>query len=488
MVTLPKLIPNWINGIEIFSKNGKSFKKLSPLEGNELYGAVQSDLEDVSNAVTSAKKAQPIWADTTPVKRGEILHDIALKLREHQNEIAKIVSDETGKSMKDALAETSGSIAQGLFMAGEGMRYFGRTTTSSISQKQNIIIRQPIGVTALIVAANTPIANIAWKVFPSLICGNSVVLKAAEDTPATAWFFSKIAHEVGLPPGLLNVIQGYGREAGAALVEHEGIDLISFTGSTAVGQQIAQMTASRLIKTSLELGGKNPLIVCDDADLENAAKWAILSAFSNAGQRCAAASRLIIFESIYEKFRDLLISKVKQLKVGTSDEDDFGPVINQRQLDRMLSVVARAKAEGAKILMGGSRLTGPLHAKGYFMSPTLIENANVDAEISQHELFGPIACLYSVKDFEQALQLANHSSYGLTASIHTKNIDRAMTFSLRIQAGVTTVNGGTYGSEPHMPFGGVKLSGNGTREPGPEALDVYSQLKNICIITSSLYV
>jgi aldehyde dehydrogenase (NAD+) len=344
-----------------------------------------------------------------------------------------------------------------------------------------MVVRQPLGVAGLIIAANTPIANVAWKIFPALICGNAAVLKAAEDTPATAWIVGRIAKEVGLPPGVLNIIQGYGEEAGAPLVASPEVDVISFTGSTEVGRQIAEVAARRLAKVSLELGGKNPLVVCDDADLENAANWVLLSAFSNAGQRCASGSRIIIFDSIYEKFRTMLVERTEKLKVGPGDDDDFGPVINEVQLTNMLSAVERAREEGAIVLTGGHRLTDPEHVDGFYMAPTILENIGSQDEISTKEIFGPITCLYRVQDFAEALRLANDSPYGLTACIHTRSIHRAIEFSQKIQAGVAMVNGGTYGSEPHMPFGGLKQSGNGTREPGTEALDVYSELKDICI-------
>jgi aldehyde dehydrogenase (NAD+) len=342
-------------------------------------------------------------------------------------------------------------------------------------------VRQPLGVAGLIIAANTPIANVAWKVFPALGCGNAAVLKGAEDTPATAWIFGKLAHEVGLPPGVLNIVQGYGDEAGAPLVAHPGVDIISFTGSSAVGRQIARVAGERLARVSLELGGKNPLVVCDDADLENAARWVLLSAFSNAGQRCAAGSRIIIFDGIYERFRDMLVERTRRLRVGPGDDDDFGPVINEEQLTNMVAAVERARAKGAVVLAGGRRLTDSAHAQGFYMAPTLVEKVGPQDEISTSELFGPVSCLYRVRDFAEALALANDSPYGLTACIHTRSIHRAMEFTQKVQTGVAVVNAGTYGSEPHMPFGGLKQSGNGWREPGTEALDVYSNLKDIYI-------
>jgi len=478
---IPKTILNWIDGKECEANTGDTFGKLSPVSGKELGRVARSRVEDVQKAIQVARRAQPAWADSTPVSRGDLLYDIAQAMRKQQEEIASIVSLETGMSFKQALGETGGAIAQGEFMAGEGRRLYGRTTTSAVPNKYAMVVRQPLGVAGLIIAANTPIANVAWKVFPALICGNAAVLKAAEDTPATGWIVGRIAKEVGLPPGVLNIIQGYGEEAGAPLVASPEVDVISFTGSTEVGRQIAEVAARRLAKVSLELGGKNPLVVCDDADLENAANWVLLSAFSNAGQRCASGSRIIIFDSIYEKFRNLLVERTEKLKVGPGDDDDFGPVINEVQLTNMLSAIDRAQQKGSVVLTGGHRLTDPAHVDGFYMAPTILENVDPQDEISTKEIFGPITCLYRVQDFAEALSLANDSPYGLTACIHTRSIHRAIEFTQKIQAGVAMVNAGTYGSEPHMPFGGLKQSGNGTREPGTEALDVYSDLKDIYI-------
>ncbi|MBW1895748.1 MAG: aldehyde dehydrogenase [Deltaproteobacteria bacterium] len=476
---IPEMVLNWIDGKESEALTAETFTKLSPADGKELCQVTRSREQDVETAIQAARRAQPAWSDLTPVQRGDVLHDIAQGMVGYQEEMASIVSQETGMAFGAALGETGGAIAQGMFMAGEGRRMYGRTTTSAVSNKYAMTVRQPVGVAGLIIAANTPIANVAWKVFPALICGNGTVLKAAEDTPATAWFFGKIAHEAGLPPGVLNIVQGFGEEAGAPLVANADVDVVSFTGSTAVGRQIASIAGERLAKVSLELGGKNPLIVCDDADLENAAKWVLLSAFSNAGQRCASGSRILVFDSIYDQFRDMLVEQTNRLKVGPTDDDDYGPVINEKQLNNMLAAVDGARNEGAAILTGGHRLTDTDHANGFYMAPTIIENVGPHSDISTKELFGPITCLYRVKDFREALRLANDSPYGLTACIHTRSIHRATEFTQKIQAGVAVVNAGTYGSEPHMPFGGLRQSGNGSREPGTEALDIYSELKDI---------
>lgn len=475
------LIGNLIDGQKTGAKSGKAVNKLSPVDGGVLCRIAGSGPEDVNEAVEAAAKAQSAWAETSPVKRGAILHDVAMALRARREDMAKMVALETGKAFKEALGETDGAIALGLFFAGEGQRLYGRTSTSGADNRMSMTIRRPVGVAGLIIAANTPIANVAWKVFPALVCGNAAVLKAAEDTPGTAWLFGQIATDAGLPPGVLNVIQGLGHEAGAALVENPDVDLVSFTGSTRVGREIAQVAGKRLAKISLELGGKNPLVVCDDADMDNAVEWTVLSAFSNAGQRCAAAGRIIIFESVYEKFKKLLLEKTAALKVGPTDEDDLGPVINERQLSNMLAQVEKSREQGAKVLIGGHRLEDEAHAKGFYMAPTMIENVDPASEISRTELFGPITCLYKAADFKEALNLANDSPYGLTACIHTRDVNRAMRFAGQVKAGMAVINAGTYGSEPHMPFGGVRDSGNGSREPGTEALDFYSDLKNVLL-------
>lgn len=475
----PNRIDNLIGGVERPAISAQSFDKLNPANGERLCQVARSRAADVDSAVAAARQAQPGWASTPAVRRGLQLHAVVGGLQRERESIAKIVAAETGKSYAAALGETDGAIELGLFYAGEGQRLYARTTTSGTANRYAMTVRQPLGVAGLIVAANTPIANVAWKVFPALICGNAVVLKAAEDTPMTAWIFSRIAQSAGLAKGVLNVIHGFGEEAGALLVAHPDVDVVSFTGSTAVGKRIGAVTGARLTKVSLELGGKNPLVVCDDADLDNAAKWVLLSAFSNSGQRCAAASRIIVFESIYQEFRDLLVQRIQKLSVGTADDDDFGPVINEKQLSNMLRAVASARQRGAVVLAGGGRLMDSAHEKGFYMAPTLLEGVAAEDELSTTELFGPVACLYRAEDFASALSLANDSPYGLTACIHTRNFDRAIEFTQKVQAGVAIVNAGTYGSEPHMPFGGLKQSGNGSREPGTEALDVYSSLKDV---------
>ncbi|MCW5943008.1 MAG: aldehyde dehydrogenase [Fimbriimonadaceae bacterium] len=470
---------NWIDGQERPAEAAETFVKRSPASDEALSRVSRSRAEDVQRAVEGAVAAQPRWSNLPAVVRGRTLRAIAEAMRAERETLAMVVHVETGKSMKDARGETDGAIDLAHFFAGEGQRLFGRTLPSAVPNRYPMTLRRPIGVAGLIVAANTPIANVAWKVFPALVCGNTAVLKAPEDAPGTAWTFARIAHEAGLPPGALQVVQGLGVEAGAPLVEDPRVGVISFTGSTAVGKWIAEVGGRRLARVSLELGGKNPFVVCDDADLDLAVHWATLSAFSNAGQRCAAGSRIIVDDKVYRSFLEKMRTKAESLRLGTGDSDDLGPVINERQLNRMVRSVETARREGANVIIGGSRALRP----GYYMTPTLLADVPPGAEISNCELFGPIASVYRVNSFEEALSLANDTPYGLTAAIHTASLDRAMEFCLRVRAGVAVINAGTFGSEPHMPFGGVGDSGNGTREPGTEALDVYSELKNVLINT-----
>lgn len=484
---IPEIVANWIHGKQIFACSNSTFDKFNPATGTLLCQGARSGKADVDNAVKAARAAQPIWAKVPAVQRGMILHDVIKVMETRKQEIAEIVHLETGKRMSEALGECGGAIQLGLFYVSEGQRLYGRTCQSAVSNRFSLTVRQPAGVAGLIIAANTPIANVAWKIFPALICGNGVVLKAAEDTPATAWIMGEIIADVlelhGLPGGIFNIIQGLGAEAGQPLVEHPDVDVISFTGSAKIGRLLGEIAGRRLAKISLELGGKNALIVCDDADMDRAVKFAALSAFSNAGQRCVAGSRIIIFDSVYDEFKAKLLEEASAQCVGTEEHCNFGPVINARQLANMCAAVKRAVTTGATVLTGGDKLTGPAHCDGFYMAPTVLEGATPDAEISREELFGPICCLYRVDNFEQALALTNDCDYGLSACIHTNNLDRGIEFCKRVQTGMAVINGATFGSEPHMPFGGVKSSGNGSREPGTEAIDIYSDLKSIFIHT-----
>jgi aldehyde dehydrogenase (NAD+) len=473
--TLTTTLSNYVDGEARPAASGETLEKRSPVTDEVISLLPRSIAIDVDAAVQAARRAQPEWGARTAVERGMILRRLAALIERDAERIAAIVAAETGKSPREALGETGAAIEMGYFVAGEGRRLYGKVMPSAVEHRHAMITRQPVGVAGLIIAANTPIANVAWKVFPALMCGNAAVLKASEDTPETASAFAELAAVAGVPPGVLNVVHGLGAEAGQPLVESRRVDLISFTGSTAVGRMIARVAGERLAKVCLELGGKNPLIVCDDADLEGAARVAALSAFSNAGQRCAAGSRIIVFDAVYDEFRELLVRSAAAFKVGPTDDDDFGPVINERQMHAMLGAVERAVSEGATLLHGGVRVGD----RGCFVAPTLIEGAEGGAEITRTELFGPVATLHRVPGFDAALELANDSPYGLTAALWSDSVHRGQEFIARIRSGVASVNGPTYGSEPHWPFGGLRDSGTGWREAGTEAIEVYSELKTV---------
>jgi aldehyde dehydrogenase (NAD+) len=465
MAELADTISNIVEGVALPSSSGDTFEKRRPADGSVLCEVARSSGGDVEVAVTSAGAAQPAWAARTPVERGELVREIALVLRARRDDAAAIVAEETGKSMELALGETDAAVEMGFFVAGEGRRLYGRTTTSAMPNRTVLATRRPVGVAALIVSFNTPLPNYAWKVFPAVFCGNAAVLKPSEHTPASASFFGELCQEF-LPPGVLNVVQGLGPEAGPPLVESPAVDLVSFTGSAETGRWIAEHAGRRLAKVCLELGGKNALVVCDDADLDRAVEWSLASAFSNAGQRCAAASRLVVFDAVYEEFRDRIVEGARTYETG--------PVISEASLERILGAL-----DGVRVLTGGERLDRP----GWWLAPTVVEDVPADAHVSSTELFGPVTVLYRVRGLDEAIALVNDSPYGLTSAIHTASLHRAMRFAEAVEAGVVVVNGGTHGSEPHMGFGGVKQSGTGWREAGVEALDVYTDWKYVNLIS-----
>ena len=463
---------NFIDGKARPSESGEWLEKLRPADGSPLCRVARSGAADVDAAVQAARAAQEPWAERTAVERGDLVREIALALRERREELAAVVVEETGKADALALGEADAAIELGMFVAGEGRRYYGRTTTASMPHRRVMAVRQPVGVAGLLISFNTPLPNVAWKVFPAIFCGNGAVLKPSEEAPLSSNLFATTCHTVGLPAGVLNVVQGLGAEAGAALVEHPQVDLVSFTGSAPTGRWIAEAAGRRLAKVCLELGGKNALVVCDDADLDNAVRWAVQSSFSNAGQRCAAASRIVVFDAVYDEFRRRFIDAAGEFA-------DTGPLISEASLERILEALSRAREAGATVLCGGDRLDGD----GWWLAPTVVEGVSADAELSCTELFGPVTILYRVQDLAEAIRVVNDSPYGLTSAIHTASLHRAMWFAEKVQSGVVVVNGGTHGSEPHMGFGGVKQSGTGWREPGVEALDVYSEWKYVNLIS-----
>jgi len=474
----PRVLPSHVGGRSVGEDAGVLLEKHAPHDGRVLWRIAVAGQGQVAEAVTAARAAQPGWAATPAPARGTLLYALADRMVARLEEMTAVVAVETGKSPGEARGEIQGAITLARFFAGEGLRLYGRTTTSHIGGKLVASVREPVGVAALLGAANTPAANIAWKFFPALIAGNTVVVKAAETAPATGWLFGELAGDVGFPAGVVNVVQG-GRETGRALVADHGVDVVSFTGSTLAGHDIARVCAERLCRVSLELGGKNPFVVCDDADIELAVRWAALSAFSNAGQRCASGSRLIVTAGVHDRFVEALVAKAESLRLGPDDGYDLGAVITKQSMHRILEAVGAASERGQRVLTGGHRLEDDGHRDGFYLAPTLVAMRDPDDPLSEDELFGPVAQVYRARDYAHALELANRSRYGLTAAIHTRDYSTAQHFVRHVSAGMAVVNAGTFGSEPHMPFGGRGDSGNGTREPGTEALDVYTSLKTI---------
>jgi acyl-CoA reductase-like NAD-dependent aldehyde dehydrogenase len=354
-------IRNFVDGRPVPAVSGDWLDKLRPADGTPLCRVARSGAGDVDAAVDAARRAQPDWAERTAVERGGLVREIALALRERREELSRAVAEETGKSLDLARGETDAAVEMGFFVAGEGRRYHGRTTTASMAHRTVMAVRQPVGVAGLIASFNTPLPNAAWKVFPAIFCGNAAVFKPSEEVPLSAELFAKTCHEAGLPPGVLNVIQGLGAEAGAALVDHPGVELVSFTGSAGTGRWINETAGRRLAKVCLELGGKNALVVCDDAELENAVRWASASAFSNAGQRCASASRIVVFDSVYEEFRERFVGAAEAY-------GETGPVISEPSLERIIEAVGRAVESGASVLCGGERLD----RQGWWLAPPVL--------------------------------------------------------------------------------------------------------------------
>lgn len=476
----PTTVPHWIADVEVTPKDTAFFEKRNPANDQVIARVVRGGAAEVAHALSSAAGAAEAWSRTPVPKRGAILGRAARLLRERETMFGEIVQAETGKPWKNATAEVGSSADLAIFMEGEGSRLYGKTLPSPIPNRAVQTLRSPIGICAAIMPFNSPLAGVAWKVFPALLCGNAVVVKSHELTPYTAIAFGQLLKDAGLPVGVYSAVQGYGPDAGAPLVKDHRVGVVSFTGSSATGKLIQKMVSERdvLAKVCLELGGKNPFVVCDDADLDLATDLAVASAFIDAGQRCASGSRIIVFDAIYDAFRSAFLAKVAKVKLGSGPDDDCGPVISRANLDRLVSQVSGAVSRGATLVTGG---TSAAIGNGYYMQPTVLEGVSPADDVSQHELFGPVTCLYRVAGFDEALRLANGTQYGLTGAIHTSSLHRVQEFITQYQGGLVSINGATYGAGPHMPFGGVKNSGNGFREPGTEALDVYTELKTVVI-------
>jgi acyl-CoA reductase-like NAD-dependent aldehyde dehydrogenase len=480
----PKIFKNFINGEWVEARGGKVLEDRNPANTDELVGMFPaSGPEDVTLAVESAKAAYKKWRLTPAPKRAEILFHAAEILVNRKEDYAREMTQEMGK----VLAETRGDVQEAIdmtyLMAGEGRRQFGHTAPSELPDKFAMAVRSPIGVAGLITPWNFPMAIPSWKAMPALICGNTVVLKPAEDTPLSTYNLTQVLAEAGLPPGVLNVVFGYGPDAGAPMLNNPDVGLISFTGSTEVGRIVSQACAPTFKKCHLEMGGKNIIIVMDDANLDLAIEGAVWGGFGTTGQRCTAASRVAVQKGVYRQFVEKFVARVKALKVGDGLDPttQMGPCINEQQLQTVIKYVAIGKEEGAKLSAGGHRLETGAHARGWFHEPTVFTDCDPAMRICQEEIFGPVVSVIPFDSFDDALSIANGVNYGLSAAIYTRNVNNAFRAQRDLETGIVYVNAPTIGAETHLPFGGTKNTGNGHREAGLAALDFYSEWKTVYV-------
>ena len=474
---------NYIAGKWVKAQSGNFFEDRNPADASEVIGIFpESGPEDVEKAVRAAEAAYGGWRLTPAPKRGEILLRAGLALQKKKEVLAQLMTREMGKVLRETRGDIQEAIDMAFYVAGEGRRLFGRTTTSELREKFAMSVRMPIGVCGLITPWNFPMAIPSWKVFPALICGNTLVLKPAEDTPASAAKFVEVLEEAGLPPGVLNLVHG-GPRTGEAIVRHPRIRLISFTGSCEVGRLVGEACGRTLKRCSLEMGGKNAQIVMADADFGLALEGALWGAFGTTGQRCTATSRVYIEKKIFSAFRREMVRRAKKIRIGNGLRRgvEMGPLINETQRERVHGYVESGIEEGARLECGGRFAKGAGLARGHFYEPTLFTETHPKMKIIREEIFGPVTCLIPVKSLEEAIRQVNDAVYGLSSSLYSRDVNRAMKAIRDIEAGITYINGPTIGAEVHLPFGGVKNTGNGHREAGQTALDIFSEWKSVFI-------
>jgi aldehyde dehydrogenase (NAD+) len=480
----PRVFKNFINGEWVESRSGKSLENRNPANRDELVGMFPaSNQEDVALAVEAARSAYDKWRLTPAPRRAEILFRAAEILIGRKEDFARDMTREMGKVLDETRGDVQEAIDMTYLMAGEGRRQFGQTTPSELPNKFAMSVRAPVGVAGLITPWNFPIAIPSWKTMPALVCGNTVVLKPAEDTPLSTYNLAQVLQDAGLPAGVLNVVFGDGPGAGASVVNHPQIDLLSFTGSTEVGRIVSETCAPTFKKCHLEMGGKNIIIVMDSANLDLAVEGAVWGGFGTTGQRCTAASRVAVQKKVYREFVDRFVARVKALKVGDGldPSTQMGPCVNEQQLNTVMKYVAIGKDEGAKLATGGHRLDGGAYAKGWFHEPTVFVDCDPQMRICQEEIFGPVVSVIPFDTFDDALAIANGVQYGLSAAIYTRNVNEAFRAQRDLETGIVYVNAPTIGAETHLPFGGTKNTGNGHREAGQAALDFYSEWKTLYI-------
>ncbi len=474
---------NLIGGQWVATATGKTMLNLNPADHSDVIGAFPSShAEDVALAVAAAKKAFATWRLVPAPKRAEILFRTANILLQNKEKNARDMTREMGKVLAETRGDVQEAIDEAFYVAGEGRRLFGITTPSELQNKFAMSVRMPVGVVGLITPWNFPMAIPSWKLFPALVAGNTCVIKPATDTPLSTYNLVQALIDAGLPPGVVNIVCGTGSTAGAALVEHPDVRAISFTGSSAVGSLVAQRAAATFKQVSLEMGGKNAQIVLDDANLDLALDGALWGAFGTTGQRCTATSRILLQKGIASEFTGKFVARAKKLKIGNGlDESvEVGPQVNANQIETSEKYVEIALREGAQLLCGGHALTSGAYAHGTFFEPTVLAGVTPAMRIAREEVFGPVVCLIEFSTFEEAIEIANSIDYGLSTSLYTRDVNRAFTAIRDLEAGITYINAPTIGAEVHLPFGGVKHTGNGHRE-GLGALDFFTTWKAVYV-------
>lgn len=481
---MPETLSSYIDGQWRPPRNKqRRLENRNPANTDDLIATFSaSGPEDIDEAVLAAEKAFESWRLVPPPERGALIRRAGILLQEKKPAAAELMTREMGKVLKETEGDVQEGIDTAFHVAGEGRRLFGETTSSELPNRFAMSVRMPIGVSGLITPWNFPVAIPTWKIFPALLCGNTIVFKPAEDTPASAVELVKILEKAGLPKGVLNLVLGDG-ETGKALVGHGGVRLISFTGSCEVGREVAEVCGRSLKRCSLEMGGKNGQIVMADADLDLAVDGALWGAFGTTGQRCTATSRIIVHEKIYDDFKKKLVSRAQSLKIGSGlDRNvDMGPLISGSQRDRVHEYVKVGAKEGAKIECGGDFARGKGLERGFFYQATVFSNVQPQMRIAQEEIFGPVTTLIKVGSFDEAVRVLNGTSYGLSSSIYTKNVNEAFRAIRDLETGITYINGPTIGAEVHLPFGGVKNTGNGHREAGTAVYDIFTEWKSVFV-------
>jgi aldehyde dehydrogenase (NAD+) len=480
----PKIHKNFINGEWVESVTGQAFENVNPANRNELVGMFPKSIsEDVDHAVAAAKEAYKSWRLMPAPKRGEILFRAARLLHERKETLAEQMTREMGKVLVETRGDVQEAIDMTFYMAGEGRRQFGQTMPSELPNKFCMTARSPIGVCALITPWNFPMAIPSWKIMPALICGNTVVIKPATDTPLSTYNLVQILEEAGLPRGVANLVTGSGGAVGSPLMTHDDVRVVSFTGSTEIGRQVSRACSETFKHACLEMGGKNVIIVMSDANLELAVDGAIWGGFGTTGQRCTAASRVVVQKDIYKQFTEVFAVRARALKVGNGLDPvvQMGPLINEGQLQTVDEYVRIGKDEGARLLTGGQRLTGPEYDAGAFYAATIFVDCDPKMRIAQEEIFGPVVSVIPCDSLDDAIEVGNGVVYGLSSSIYTQDVNNAFRVMRDMETGIFYVNASTIGAETHLPFGGTKQTGNGHREAATAALDFYSEWKSIYI-------